>query len=128
MSGRDELVLMAELGAAFAGFLAIFLIFAKREGRFSPTDSLAVRSMILGSFSTVFLALAPLALAALGAGESLVWRTSSGLGLLAALSISLSMALAHRRIPREARSVAEGERPRLLDRAPRDRELEQRDR
>ncbi len=104
MSGHDELILMAELGAAFAGFLAIFLIFARREGRFSPTDSLAVRSMILGSFSTLFLALAPLALAALDTPEVVVWRVSGALGFLVFISVSASMALAHRRIPRDARA------------------------
>jgi hypothetical protein len=104
VSGRDELILLAELGAAFAGFLAIFLIFARREGRFSPIDSLAVRSMILGSFSTVFLSLAPLALAALEVSELAVWRASSALGLLLILSVGVSMALAHRRVPRDVRS------------------------
>ncbi len=103
VSGRDELILMAELGAAFAGFLAIFLIFARREGRFSPTDSLAVRSMILGSFATVFLALFPLALAALESPDPVVWRTSSGAGLVVMLSMAASMAFAHRRIPLDAR-------------------------
>ncbi len=100
MNGRDELILIAELGAAFAGFLAIFLIFARREGRFSAADSLAVRSMILGSFSAIFIALVPLALGVLDAPESVVWRTSSGFGLLVLLFVAVSMALAHRRILR----------------------------
>lgn len=99
MSGHDELTLIAELGAAFAGFLAIFLIFAKREGRFSPVDSLAVRSMILTSFNTIFIALVPLALAALGFSEPVVWRASSGFGLLVFSLVAVNMGLAHRRIP-----------------------------
>jgi hypothetical protein len=101
--GHDELILIAELGAAFAGFLAIFLIFAKREGRFSPVDSLAVRSMILSSFSTIFIALVPLALALLGFSEPVVWRASSGFGLLAFALVGLNMGLAQRRIPADDR-------------------------
>lgn len=103
MQGSDELILLAELGAAFAGFLAIFLIFARRDGRFSPTDSLAVRSMILGSFMTLFLALAPLVLAALEIEPATVWRVSSALTLLVIVLVAVNMARAHRRIPRDAR-------------------------
>jgi hypothetical protein len=72
MNAMSELVLFAELGAAFAGFIAIFLIFARREGRFSPADSLRIRSIILASFSVVFTALAPLVLGQAGfSGASL---------------------------------------------------------
>ena len=104
MRGSDELILLAELGAAFAGFLAIFLIFARREGRFSPTDSLAVRSMILGSFMTLFLALAPLVLAGLSIDHSTVWRVAGALGLLVVVLVAVNMARAHRRIPHDART------------------------
>ena len=104
MTGRDELALIAELGAAFAGFLAIFLMFAKREGRFSPVDSLAVRSMILTSFSTIFIALVPLALAALEFSEPVVWRASSGFGLLGFCLVAVNMGLSQRRIPPSSRT------------------------
>ena len=62
MGATDELALFAQLGAAFAGFIAIFLIFARREGRFSAADSLRIRSIILASFSAVFFSLVPLVL------------------------------------------------------------------
>lgn len=104
MTGHDELALIAELGAAFAGFLAIFLIFAKREGRFSPVDSLAVRSMILSSFSTIFIALVPLALAVLEFSEPVVWRSSSGFGLLVLSLVAVNMGLSQRRIPPSSRT------------------------
>jgi hypothetical protein len=99
LTGRDELTLIAELGAAFAGFLAIFLIFARREGRFSPVDSLSVRSMILTSFSTMFIALVPLALAAYDFSEPVLWRVSSGFGFVVFFSVATNMGLTHRRIP-----------------------------
>ena len=81
VSALDELALFAELGAAFAGFIAIFLIFARREGRFSPADSLRVRSIILASFSTVFIALLPLILHQAGLSGAELWRTASALAL-----------------------------------------------
>lgn len=98
MTGRDELALIAELGAAYAGFLAIFLIFARREGRFSPADSLAIRSMILGSFSAVFIALFPIVLGTFDLSEAIVWRVASGFGLLVLLPVGASMGLAQRRL------------------------------
>jgi uncharacterized membrane protein YhaH (DUF805 family) len=104
LAGRDELALIAELGAAYAGFLAIFLIFARREGRFSPSDGLAVRSMILGSFSTIFLALVPLAIGTFGIAEQIVWRASSTFGLLVLLSVGANISLASRRLSPEDRT------------------------
>ena len=82
MTGREELALIAELGVAFAGFLAIFLIFARREGRFSPADSLRVRSIIVSSLAAVFLALAPLAMSLYGWQGAVLWRAASGLVLV----------------------------------------------
>ena len=85
MNLRDELGLIAELGVAFAGFVSIFLIFARAEGRFSPADSLRVRSIILASMSAVFMALLPLVLIHAGVTDGSLWRSAS----LAALVIGL---------------------------------------
>jgi hypothetical protein len=85
VGARDELALLAELGAAFAGFIAIFLIFARREGRFSPADSLRVRSIILASFSAVFLSLVPLVLHHAGFSDVALWRVASSVALIAGL-------------------------------------------
>ncbi len=82
MNAADALSLFAELGAAFAGFIAIFLIFARREGRFSPADSLRIRSIILASFSAVFLALVPLILQQAGLSGDVLWRTTSAIALV----------------------------------------------
>ena len=81
-SATELLSLIAELGLGFAGFLAIFLIFARREGRFSPADGLRVRGIISASFLAIFGALLPLLLAQLELGEATVWRASSVVFLL----------------------------------------------
>jgi hypothetical protein len=104
LAGRDELTLIAELGAAYAGFLAIFLIFARREGRFSPSDGVAIRSMILGSFSIVFIALVPLALGAIGVVEETAWRSSSCFGLIVSLAIGANIGFSIRRLSPEERT------------------------
>ena len=85
MDASNELALFAELGAAFAGFVAIFLIFARREGRFSPADSLRIESIILASFSSVFFSLVPLVLGSAGVSNTALWRASS----LIALAVGL---------------------------------------
>lgn len=105
MLGRDELILIAELGAAFAGFLAIFLIFARQEGRFSPADSLRVRTIMVTSFSVIFLALIPLALALFQLPEAFVWRASSGVGLAAGFLNSLNIGRAQLQLSRKERAA-----------------------
>jgi hypothetical protein len=81
MEATNELALFAELGAAFAGFIAIFLIFARREGRVSPADSLRIESIILASFSAVFYSLIPLVLARAGLTGGSLWRVASAVAL-----------------------------------------------
>ena len=105
MTGRDELALIAELGVAFAGFLAIFLIFARREGRFSPADSLRVRSIIVSSLSAVFLALLPLVLGLYGWEGAGLWRASSVAALLVGVALSLHIGRRQLALPPEERAA-----------------------
>lgn len=95
MIAADSLSLLAELGAAFAGFIAIFLIFARREGRFSPADSLRIRSIILASFSTVFLSLVPLILQQAGLSGGELWRVTSAIALVGGVLAGGLVALKH---------------------------------
>ncbi len=85
MGATDELALFAELGAAFAGFIAIFLIFARREGRFSPADSLRIRSIILASFNAVFISLVALVLHHAGFSGVALWRAASMVAFIGGL-------------------------------------------
>lgn len=95
MQGADELALIAELGVGFAGFVAIFLIFARRDGRFSPADSLRVRSIITASFQTVFGSLLPLVLSLYGLSGPQLWRIASLLAIAAAVPVALHVARLH---------------------------------
>ena len=77
MEAQEQLSLIAELGIGFAGFLAIFLIFARSEGRFSPADSVRVRAIIQSSFLVVFMALLPLLIMLSDVEAATLWRASS---------------------------------------------------
>jgi hypothetical protein len=77
VEAQEQLSLIAELGIGFAGFLAIFLIFARREGRFSPADSVRVRAIIQSSFLVVFMALLPLLIMLSDVEAATLWRVSS---------------------------------------------------
>ncbi len=90
-SATELLSLIAELGLGFAGFLAIFLIFARREGRFSPADGLRVRGIISASFIAIFGALLPLLLAQFELGEATVWRASSVVFLLVGVLVGAAI-------------------------------------
>lgn len=95
MGATDELTLFAELGAAFAGFIAVFLIFARRDGRFSPADSLRIRSIILASFSVVFFSVVPLVLSHAGYAGAALWRASSIVAAIGGLPAGVVVAAKH---------------------------------
>ena len=92
MDSTEQLVLTAQLGATFAGLLSIFLIFARREGRFSPADSLRVSSILLSSFFVVFFALLPLVLQLYGLNAGTIWRVAGALACLAAVPSGINVA------------------------------------
>jgi hypothetical protein len=77
VEATEQLSLIAELGIGFAGFLAVFLIFARREGRFSPADSIRVRAIIQSSFIVIFMALLPLLVMLSEVETGTLWRASS---------------------------------------------------
>jgi len=105
VDATNELALFAELGAAFAGFIAIFLIFARQEGRFSPADSLRIESIVLASFSAVFYSLFPLVLARTGLEGGTVWRVSSVVALASGLFQGSVVARRQIALPAEERGT-----------------------
>jgi hypothetical protein len=90
-SATELLSLIAELGLGFAGFLAIFLIFARRESGFSPADGLRVRGIVYASFVAIFMALLPLILMQVELGEITMWRASSVVFLLVGIFVCASI-------------------------------------
>ena len=99
----------AEVSMAFAGFIGIFLVLAARDGRFPPVDSFQIRIIVICSVAPVFGAVLPLILESLGLVGPPLWRTSSGLGVLASLGTGAYMARQMRALPAgEGRSLNYG--------------------
>lgn len=81
MPYESILIGMSQLGAVFAGFIAIFTAFTRPDGRFSRAESLRIRSMLYASFLTVLGSLWPLVVAAYGVAEADLWQRSAVLFL-----------------------------------------------
>ena len=89
MEIADELAVIAEIGIAFAGFMSIFLVFASRDGRFSPADSIQVVIIITSGFGTVLNALAPLVLHRLLLDAELALRLSATFTIVIAVLLGI---------------------------------------
>ncbi len=92
MPEESVLIGLSQLGAVFAGFIAIFTAFVQRDGRFSPVESLRARSMLYASFLTVLASLLPLLLSAFGVMGNDVWRFSAVLFLVLGIGAPIDAA------------------------------------
>ncbi len=92
---------ITELGVGFVGFVAIFLIFARREGHFYPSDSLRIRAIVLPSILVIFGALIPLGLHAFNLPDDRLWPLSSALIGAVGLPIVIHLAWFYRTITYE---------------------------
>ena len=88
----EQLSLVAELGVAFAAFLAIFLVLARAEARFSPPDGVRVRVILLTSLFLVLAACIPLVLELFPLDRSLLWRIASSSALAGFLTVAANIA------------------------------------
>jgi hypothetical protein len=97
MEIRDELALLAEIGIAFAGFLAIFLVFAERGDRFSSSDRDQMLTVVVIGFAVMFAALTPLVLDRLGLEPPFIWRAASAVAVCIAIAPAVYFNLPERR-------------------------------
>lgn len=90
---QEEAILIgiSQLGAVFAGFIAIFMVFTQTTGRFSPIDAVRARIIIFSSFSVVLTALLPLVMHGLGIAPTWLWRVAAGIYLLLAGMITFDI-------------------------------------
>ena len=96
----------AEISIAFAGFVSIFLVLARRDGSFSPDYALTIRSILMSSIICLGASAAPLILASLGSSGPALWRSAS-VGVLAAfLGLTFYMSVNRRKLPSEQRGTA----------------------
>ena len=104
MKGSDELTLLAELSVGFAGFVAIFMLFARRGGTFLPADSVRITATIWASFGTLFISLVPLLLALTERTETEVWKLSSWIFLVFIAVVDLFVFRMQSAIPDEEKA------------------------
>jgi len=103
MAEEGFLIGVSQLGAAFAGFVAIFLIFVRKEdGRFSPADALRIRALIYTSLLVVVVGLIPVALSFV-VDDSDLWRTSATLALLVGAIAIVDVARCHAAMSKQDR-------------------------
>jgi hypothetical protein len=73
MQEAYALSIIAEIGAAFMGFIVIFTVLSRRDGRLSEPDSLRARALMKGAVLVTLLSLSPIAVYELGVTEDKVW-------------------------------------------------------
>lgn len=106
MSDAAFLEATAEIAAAFAGFVSIFLALASRSGRFPAAEALGMRVIVLCSVWPVFFAALPFLLSGLGISGAALWRACSALSGSVGLISSLAMIPHARRASRRGRLPA----------------------
>ena len=99
----EHLPVLAEVSVAFAGFISIFLIFARRDGRFEKHDSLRVEAIFTASFMAVFMALAPLALSHSDMSAETIFRITSGMAAVGVAVVLTSVGVRQFALPAESR-------------------------
>ena len=99
MSESSLLETTAEVAVAFAGFIGVFLVLARRDGRFPADDSLTIRVIVAGSVGAVFYSALPLVLHALGVSGASLWRISSATTGLISAAVTAYMIPHLRAIP-----------------------------
>ena len=100
----DRFELIADLGITFAGFTGIFLVLARRSGRFSAREAMSIQLIVIDSLFAAFLSLVPLGLALFEVADSLIWRICSASYVAAAIPVYVY-------IERRFERIAKPERP-----------------
>jgi hypothetical protein len=79
----------AEISVAFAGFISLFMVLARRDESFAAEVASLIRLILLGSIGTLFLAVVPLVASGIGLTGTALWRAAGGLGLAAGLGMGI---------------------------------------
>ena len=87
MEGSEALAALAEIAIGIAGFAAIALVLSRNRDSLSPELLFIIRTMIVNSVLTAFLALFPWVLESVTLLPPEVWRWSSGAWVLCVLFV-----------------------------------------
>lgn len=78
----DQLLQLAEIALVFVGFVAIFIAITRDSEGMSLIELLYVKTIVVESVVSAFIALAPVSLSLFGLTGPNLWRISSGLSLV----------------------------------------------
>ncbi len=100
MAEENFLLGVSQLGATFMGFVAIFLIFVRQDGRFTPADALRIRALIYTSLLVVAGGLLPVMMFFLLGGD-LAWRAAAATMLVIGSAITVDVARSQLKLSKE---------------------------
>ena len=89
MNVFSSLETTAEIAVAFAGFISIFLVLARREGSIASEVATLIRFILLGSVCVLFTAFVPLVAAGIGLSGTSLWRAASCFALAVGFGMGL---------------------------------------
>ena len=105
MDSFDQLDLVAEIAAAFLGFIAIFIALSKADGRFAESDGHFIQALVLSASLAIIVSIAPRAISLFGV-ESGVWFIATILALfLGSVAVFLQLHLQLRMTPEQAAQI-----------------------
>lgn len=102
MHAIEQLGVNAEISAVFAGFIAVFVAFVGRDGRFAAADAHFVQAMVLANMYTIALALLVPVLSLL-IQEEQAWYVSTLAAVAVALPIGAYQTWAQFKMPGDER-------------------------
>ena len=76
MDAQGQLGLLATIAATYSGFIAVFIAFVGKDGRFLSSDGHFVQAMVLSTMGVVVLSLAPPVLFLLEKPETVWWQVT----------------------------------------------------
>ena len=91
MEQEAILIGISQLGAVFAGFIAMFMVFSQSNGQFTAVDAMRARVILFSSFAVVLAALLPVVLYGLSIPGVWAWRIAAALYLIAGILITVDV-------------------------------------
>lgn len=101
----SALLTLAQVAIGLAGFSAILVALSGKPHQWTPVDAFRIRNILAFSFQSVFLSLAPLALALFSLPQSTVWKVSLLIIAIATLGDVLLVLIGVYRLSRPERAV-----------------------
>jgi len=97
------LIGISQIAVTFLGFIAIFFVFTRRDGRFSPSDAMMVRTLLNASVVVLFGALIPVTYGLFDLTGAFLWQVSAATLTVLGTPGVIANAVLHARMPKGER-------------------------